>query len=117
MITNFVEELKKELQDNSFPTHENHSAVWLDTVETILNDLHNKYENNGDDWIPVKTSLPTTTGMFQTTTQNMETGALDVCHEIFWTSDNKWDCERDDLSEWKVIAWKEKDKPYTPKGE
>lgn len=41
----------------------------------------------------------------------------ETCHEIFWTNDNKWDCERDEDCEWRVIAWKEKDKPYQPKGE
>ena len=38
----------------------------------------------------------------------------DVAHEVFWISDRKWDCERDEDYEWKVIAWKEKEPPFQP---
>lgn len=37
----------------------------------------------------------------------------EVCTEIFWINDNKWDCERDCYCEWEVIAWQPLPQPYT----
>jgi hypothetical protein len=40
----------------------------------------------------------------------------EVCTEIFWIGDNKWDCERDCYSEWEIIAWQPLPDPYTENG-
>ena len=74
--------------------------------------------NNG--WIPCSSGvLPKRSNSYCVTKmcENDENPIYETCHEIFWTIDNKWDCERDEDCEWRVIAWKEKDKPYQPKGE
>ena len=74
--------------------------------------------NNG--WIPCSSVvLPKRSNSYCVTKmcENDGNPIYETCHEIFWTNDNKWDCERDEDCEWRVIAWKEKDKPYQPKGE
>ena len=74
--------------------------------------------NNG--WIPCSSGvLPKRSNSYCVTKmfENDGNPIYETCHEIFYTIDNKWDCERDEDYEWRVIAWKEKDKPYQPKGE
>ena len=71
-------------------------------------------------WIPCSSGvLPKRPNSYCVTKmcENDGNPIYETCHEIFWTNDNKWDCERDEDCEWRVIAWKEKDKPYQPKGE
>ena len=71
-------------------------------------------------WIPCSSGvLPKRSNSYCVTKmcENDGNPIYETCHEIFWTNDNKWDCERDEDCEWRVIAWKEKDKPYQPKGE
>ena len=85
----------------------------IDTVREIAEQY-----NNG--WIPCSSGvLPKRSNSYCVTKmcENDGNPIYETCHEIFWTNDNKWDCERDEDYEWRVIAWKEKDKPYQPKGE
>lgn len=74
--------------------------------------------NNG--WIPCSSGvLPKHSNSYCVTKmcENEGSPIYETCHEIFWTNDNKWDCERDEDCKWRVIAWKEKDKSYQSKGE
>lgn len=93
--------------------------------EAYLRGLHDerKYQytqmkNNGD-WIPCSERLPKIPNSYLVTKmcENDGNPIYDVAHEIFWTRDEKWDCERDEDCEWKVIAWQNKLAPYQPKGE
>ena len=72
--------------------------------------------NNG--WIPCSERLPEICNSYIVTKmcENDENRIYETAHEIFWTSDGKWDCERDKDCEWKVIAWRKKPAPYQ-KGE
>jgi hypothetical protein len=65
-------------------------------------------------WIPVTERLPEVSNSYQVTKicNGEDNSIYDTCTEVFWKNDNKWDCERDELCEWKVIAWKEKEEPY-----
>lgn len=69
-------------------------------------------------WIACEDSLPDRTNSYIVTKHIDETEdsseQYEVCTEIFWTIDGKWDCERDDYCEWKVIAWIPKFEPYRP---
>lgn len=73
--------------------------------------------NNG--WIPCSVDLPIIPNSYLVTKmcENDGNPIYETAHEIFWTSDKKWDCERDEYCEWKVIAWQNKIAPYQPKGE
>lgn len=46
--------------------------------------------------------------------ENDDNLIYETAHEIFYIGDKKWDCERDEYCEWKVIAWQDKIKPYIP---
>lgn len=74
-------------------------------------------KNNG--WIPCSEKLPNISTSYLVTKicDNDGDPIYETSHEIFWTKDNKWDCERDEDCEWKVIAWREKLAPYQLKGE
>lgn len=55
------------------------------------------------EWLPKKSKSYLVTKHFAGNEECAE--AYETCSEIFWTQDNKWDCERDPDCEWKVIAW------------
>ena len=61
------------------------------------------------EWIPCSERLPKKSNSYFVTKHIAEsedcTEQYETCSEIFWTRDNKWDCERDPDCEWKVIAW------------
>ena len=80
----------------------------------IVNKLAEEH-NNG--WIPCEVDLPKIPNSYLVTKmcENDGNPIYDTAHEIFWTTDKKWDCERDEYCEWKVIAWQNKLAPY--KGE
>lgn len=67
-------------------------------------------------WIPCSERLPIKTNSYLVTKYISETEdrveQYETCIEIFWTRDNKWDCERDEYCEWEVIAWQDNLKPY-----
>ena len=65
-------------------------------------------------WIPVEVELPKITNDYLVTKMcdNDENPIYETAHEIFWTIDGKWDCERDEYCDWKVIAWQNKIVPY-----
>jgi hypothetical protein len=67
-----------------------------------------------NEWVPVTERLPEKSDSYRVTKmcEDEENPIYETCNEIFWTKDNKWDSERDDLCEWKVIAWKFKEEPY-----
>jgi hypothetical protein len=81
----------------------------------IVNQLAEEY-NNG--WIACEKELPKIPNSYLVTKMCDDDGKriYETAHEIFWTSDGKWDCERDEDCEWKVIAWRKKLAPYQ-KGE
>lgn len=60
-------------------------------------------------WIPCSERLPEKSNWYLVTECIDETedntAISEVCTEVFWTKDNKWDCERDSYCECKVIAW------------
>ena len=68
------------------------------------------------DWIPCEKKLPTVTKDYLVTKmcENDDNPIYETAHEIFYIGDKKWDCERDEYCEWKVIAWQDKMKPYIP---
>lgn len=61
-------------------------------------------------WIPCSERLPEKSNSYLVTKHIDETennmAMSEVCTEIFWITDNKWDCERDSDCEWKVTAWR-----------
>lgn len=69
-------------------------------------------------WIPVETELPKISNSYLVTKmcENDGNPIYETAHEIFWTTEGKWDCERDEYCDWKVIAWQNKVAPYQ-KGE
>ena len=71
-------------------------------------------------WTPCSESLPTKMRSYLVTKYMSKTSYTPeryaVCSEIFWTTDKKWDCERDEDYMWKVIAWMEVPTSYK-KGE
>ena len=73
-----------------------------------------KQLNNG--WISVKERLPeqdsSRSYLVTKMCKDEDKYIYEVCTEIFWASDNKWDCERDELCEWKVIAWQLVPEPF-----
>ena len=85
---------------------------YRDAISTI-NQLAEEH-NNG--WIPCEVELPKIPNSYLVTKmcENDGNPIYDVAHEIFWTKDEKWDCERDEDCEWKVIAWQNKLAPYQP---
>ena len=70
-------------------------------------------EDDNDGWIFCKQELPKITNSYLVTKKCESNGksAYETAHEIFWTKDNKWDCERDEDYEWEVIAWRNKIAP------
>lgn len=90
---------------------------WLltsDDVKEIIRKTDIEINTNKSEWILVSERLPEKSNDYQVTKvcKNEDNIIYETCNEIFWTIDKKWDCERDDLCEWKVIAWKFKDEPY-----
>ena len=86
----------------------------------VITEAVKEIEENHNGWISCNSGvLPKRSNSYCVTKmcENDGNPIYETCHEIFWTNDNKWDCERDEDCEWRVIAWKEKDKPYQPKGE
>ena len=79
----------------------------------------NMTQLNNDGWIPCEIELPKVSNSYLVTKmcENEDNPIYETAHEIFWTNDGKWDCERDEYCEWKVIAWQNKFAPYQPKGE
>lgn len=85
-----------------------------DLVQEMI-DLTKEQESVGGGWIPVSSGkLPKVTKLYLVTKMCENDGSpiYDTCHEVFWTKDKKWDCERDEYCEWKVTAWQERLKPY-----
>lgn len=84
-----------------------------DTIESLYKKLNEK--SNGD-WIPCNERLPKKSNSYLVTKHIDETedneAMSEVCTEIFWTTDNKWDCERDSYCEWKVTAWQPMPESY-----
>ena len=74
------------------------------------------YDRKQQYWIPCSQLLPSTTNSYLVTKHISETEdrveQYETCTEIFWTRDGKWDCERDEYCEWKVIAWRPRPQPY-----
>ena len=103
--------------EDGYCNDDSEEAVYLHKAIEIVKQEAEQY-NNG--WIPCSSGvLPKRSNSYCVTKmcENDGNPIYETCHEIFWTNDNKWDCERDEDYEWRVIAWKEKDKPYQPKGE
>lgn len=75
-------------------------------------------EEHSNGWIPCSERLPEISNSYLVTKmcENDENPIYETAHEIFWTNDKKWDCERDEYCEWKVTAWQNKLAPYK-KGE
>lgn len=67
-----------------------------------------------NEWIPITEKLPYKSDSYRVTKvcYDEDKSIYETSNEIFWAIDNKWDSERDDLCEWKVIAWKYKEEPY-----
>ena len=89
----------------------------LDKAIEIVKQEADQYKGG---WIPCSSGvLPKRSNLYCVTKMcgNDENPIYETCHEIFWAYNNKWDCERDEDCEWRVIAWKEKEKPYQPNGE
>lgn len=78
----------------------------------LMSDFINIVDNQPkvNEWISVKNKLPTKSNSYLVTkickNDYEDENLYKVCSEIFWTRDNKWDCERDEYCEWKVIAWR-----------
>ena len=84
-----------------------------------LYELGYEFGEKINNWTPCSSGiLPKTTDLYCVTKmcENDDNPIYEVCHEIFYTRDGKWDCERDPDCEWKVIAWKNRCKPYKPEG-
>lgn len=101
----FVEKLNKRI--------EKELPIYVGKAKGIINQFAEEY-NNG--WIPCEKELPHISNSYLVTKmcENDDNPIYETAHEIFWTKDNKWDCERDEYCEWKVIAWKNKIEPYKP---
>ena len=112
----FVKKLIGRLEE---VTHDNpmitRNYILRKDAISIVNQLAEEY-NNG--WIPCEKELPKIPNSYLVTKmcENDGNRIYETAHEIFWTSDGKWDCERDEDCEWKVIAWRKKLAPYQ-KGE
>lgn len=67
-----------------------------------------------NDWIPCSERLPEISNSYLVTKKYENNGnpIYETAHEVFWLSDKKWDCERDEDCEWKVTAWQNKIEPY-----
>ena len=120
-IDKLISRLEEIKSDNfaSAVLNEPYSMGICHTIEKsikIVNQLAEEY-NNG--WIPCEMELPKVSNSYLVTKmcENEDNPIYETAHEIFWTNDGKWDCERDEYCEWKVIAWQNKFAPYQPKGE
>lgn len=114
-MNEFIEKLIERLKEASNnPDRGVFNKIYLDDSILIINRLTEEY-NNG--WIPCEKELPKWPNTYLVTKMSEHDGnpIYETAHEIFWGSDGKWDCERDEDSEWKVIAWQNKIKPYQPK--
>ena len=94
----------------------------VDQCKEIVQEVAKEYGKDtnvpSNGWIPVEVELPKITNDYLVTKMcdNDENPIYETAHEIFWTIDGKWDCERDEYCDWKVIAWQNKIAPYQ-KGE
>lgn len=103
--------------DDHYEIYQNGVSDGYEKSAQIVRQVAVEY-NNG--WIPVESGLlPNKTKEYLVTMVNSDEKSTmySVCHEIYYTSTKEWDCDRDEDNDWKVIAWKEKDKPYQFKKE
>lgn len=118
----FIEKLIARLEEKSveitFPLYPDDSTSFVPITEaiTIVNQLAEEYKNG---WVPCKKELPKFPNTYLVTKMCEYDGnpIYETAHEIYWGSDGKWDCERDEDCEWKVIAWQNKIAPYRPEGD
>lgn len=112
-IEKLIGRLEEEQEAYSDTTY---YAYGVGSAIKIVNKLAEEYN---DGWIPCSVDLPKIPNSYLVTKmcENDGNPIYETAHEIFWTSDKKWDCERDEYCEWKVIAWQNKLAPYQPKGE
>ena len=87
----------------------------INKAKEIVNQLAAEYKGG---WIPCNVKLPTVSNSYLVTKmcENDGNPIYETAHEIFWRTDGKWDCERDEYCDWRVIAWQEKLAPYKPGG-
>ena len=109
----FYEYLMKYELDKDFDEDDDWFYKGLIRAKKIVQELA---KDGG--WIPCSERLPEISNSYLVTKmcENDENPIYETAHEIFWTIDGKWDCERDEYCEWKVIAWQNKLAPYK-KGE
>lgn len=78
-----------------------------DTIAECIKAVEEQPKIGG--WIPCSERLPEKSNWYLVTECIDETedntAISEVCTEVFWTKDNKWDCERDYYCGWKIIAW------------
>jgi hypothetical protein len=90
-------------------------VVSEEVCNLAISSLENQLTNG---WIPVNVSLPdvdkSRSYLVTKKSVDSEEGKTynEACTEIFWVSDCKWDCERDELCDWKVVAWQTLPEPY-----
>ena len=117
MIEKILERLEEKKKENISGTidFEHGLYVGYKGAIQIVQEVTKEY---GNGWIPCSERLPEVTNSYLVTKmcENDGNPIYDTCHEIFYTRDNKWDCERDEYCEWKVTAWQNKLVPYQ-KGE
>ena len=85
-----------------------------DTIENLLLDFNEQY-NNG--WIPCSERLPEEHKLYDITTKNEVGIHSDTAIYNPFVGMWFWDESESKHIEIEVLAWKEKDKPYHPKGE
>ena len=102
--------IKEKLEKEKSDWNDDYN-VPINKAISIVDEVEKEY-NNG--WIDCKKELPKITNLYLVTKKYEDRGKS-ICetgHEIFWIKDNKWDCERDEDYEWKVIAWRNRLAPY-----
>ena len=112
MIKKILERLEAKHDEYDYEDRGYIQPVLREAID-IVQEVAKEY-----DWIPVETELPKISNSYLVTKmcENDGNPIYETAHEIFWTSDRKWDCERDEYCDWKVIAWQNKIAPYQ-KGE
>lgn len=110
-LNEYTQQLEKSAERGyrMYPDYCNGKLAIIYAILSKIKELEKKYG-----WIPCNVRNPEKTDDYLVTKmcKLIVKEKYAVCHEIYWDDDKKWDCERAPDSEWKVIAWKEKEEPY-----
>lgn len=112
MLDKIIKELEEELNECKQLFDEYRDEGYYHEMKAYDKSIEIVKKYDKDEWISVNDRLPTKSKSYQVTKVCLDEDIDEVCSEIFWTKDNKWDGERDEYCEWIVVAWMELPQPY-----